>query len=84
MQFFIITTLKKDISQLDLAGIILGHIIFAIAITQLFDWQWLKDLMSEEDKQRMLKSYNWKDLLFDGAIIAVFLGIVFVVISFFL
>ena len=84
MQFFIITTIKKDISQLDLAGIILGHIIFAIAITQLFDWQWLKDLMSEEDKQRMLKSYNWKDLLFDGAIIAVLLGIVFVVISFFL
>ena len=32
---------------------------------------------SEEDKTRMLKSYTWKDLLVDGAIVTVVLGIIF-------
>ena len=38
----------------------------------------------EEDKTRMLKSYTWKDLLVDGAIITVVLGIIFLIISIFL
>ena len=84
MEFFIITSLTKDISKIDLIGILLGHIIFAIALTQLLDWTWLKNLMSEEDKTRMLKSYTWKDLLVDGAIITVVLGIIFLITSIFL
>ena len=84
MDYFIITSFAKDVSLIDLAGILLGHIIFAIALTQLLDWNWLKNLMSEEDKQRMLKSYTWKDLLADGAIITIVLGILFLVISIFL
>ena len=84
MDFFIITSLTKDISRIDLIGLLLGHIIFAVALTQLLDWNWLKNLMSEEDKIRMLKSYTWKDLLVDGAIIAVVLGIIFLIISIFL
>ena len=84
MDFFIITSFTKDISRLDLIGILLGHIIFAVALTQLLDWTWLKNLMSEEEKIRMLKSYTWKDLLFDGAIVAVVLGIIFLIISIFL
>ena len=63
MDFFIITSLTKDISRIDLIGILFGHLIFGVALTQLLDWTWLKNLMSEEDKIRMLKSYTWKDLL---------------------
>ena len=84
MDYFIITSLTRDISRLDLIGIIVGHIVFAIALTQLLDWKWLKNLMSEDDKIKMLKSYTWKDLLVDGAIVSVILGIVFVIISSFL
>ena len=84
MEYFIITSFTKDISRIDLIGILLGHIVFALALTQLLDWNWLKNLMSEEDKSRMLKSYVWKDLLVDGAIVAVVIGIVFLIISIFL
>ena len=84
MDFFIITSLTKDISSFDLFGILIGHLIFGVALTQLLDWAWLKNLMSEEDKKRMLKSYTWKDLLVDGAIVAVVLGIIFLIISIFL
>ncbi len=84
MDFFIITSFTKDISRIDLIGILLGHVIFAVALTQLLDWTWLKNLMSEEEKTRMLKSYTWKDLLVDGGIVAVVLGIIFLIISIFL
>ena len=84
MDFFIITSFTKDISKIDLIGILIGHLIFAVALTQLLDWTWLKNLMSEEDKKRMLKSYIWKDLLVDGGIVTVVLGIIFLTISIFL
>ena len=84
MDFFIITSFTKDISRIDLIGILIGHLIFGVALTKLLDWTWLKNLMSEEDKARMLKSYTWKDLLVDGAIVTVVLGIIFVITSFFL
>jgi len=84
VELFIITSFTKDISRIDLIGILLGHVIFAVALTQLLDWTWLKNLMSEEDKTRMLKSYTWKDLLVDGAIVTVVLGIIFLIISIFL
>ena len=84
MYFFIITSFTKDISRIDLIGILIGHVIFAVALTQLLDWKWLKNLMSEEDKTRMLKSYTWKDLLVDGAIVAVVIGIIFLIVSTFL
>ena len=83
MELFIITSLTKDISRIDLIGILIGHLIFGVALTQLLDWTWLKKLMSDEDKKRMLKSYIWKDLLVDGAIVAVVLGIIFLIISIF-
>tara|TARA_Y100000766_G_scaffold279788_1_gene288559 strand:- start:342 stop:596 length:255 start_codon:yes stop_codon:yes gene_type:complete len=84
VNYFIITSLAKDISRLDLIGILAGHIIFAIALTQLLNWNWLKNLMSEEDKIKMLNSYTWKDLLADGAIITIVIGIIFILISIFL
>ena len=84
MDFFIITSLSQDFSRIDLIGILIGHLIFGVALTQLIDWGWLKNLMSEEDKKRMLKSYTWKDLLVDGAIVTVVLGIIFLIISNFL
>ena len=84
MYLFLLTSFTKEISKLDLIGIILGHIIFAIALTVLLDWTWLKNLMSEEDKNRVLNSYTWKDLIVDSGIIAVFLGIIFLVSSIFL
>ena len=84
MDFFILTSITKDISRIDLIGILLGHLVFGVALTQLLDWKWLKNLMSDEDKKRMLKSYTWKDLLVDGAIVTVVLGIIFLIISIFL
>ena len=84
MDFFIITSFTKDISRIDLIGILIGHLIFGVALTKLLDWTWLKNLMREEDKIMMLKSYTWKDLLVDGAIVAVVLGIIFLIISIFL
>ena len=84
MQYFIITGFTREISPIDLIGILIGHLVFAIALTQLLDWKWLKNLMSEEDKIKMLNSYTWKDLLVDGSIIVVVLGIIFLIISIFL
>ena len=84
MYLFLLTSFTKEISKLDLIGIILGHIIFAIALTVLLDWTWLKNLMSEEDKNRVLNSYTWKDLIVDSGIIAIFLGIIFLISSVFL
>ena len=84
MEYFSITSFTREISLIDIIGILLGHFVFAIALTQLLDWSWLKNLMSEEDKIKMLNSYTWKDLLVDGAIIAVVIGIIFLIVSKFL
>ena len=84
MEYFIITSFSREISRIDLVGILVGHLIFAIALTKLLDWTWLKNLMNEEDKIKMLNNYTWKDLLVDGAIIAVVIGFIFLIISKFL
>ena len=84
MDIFLLVKLTKDISKIDLIGIIFGHIIFGIALTQLLDWSWLKNLMTKEDKEKMLKGYNWKDLLVDVSIISVVLGLLFLIISIFI
>ena len=84
MKIFLLIEFAKDITNIDLIGIIFGHIIFGIALTQLLDWSWLKNLMNEEDKEKMLKGYNWKDLIVDISIISVVLGILFLIISAFI
>ena len=84
MDYFIITSFSREISRIDLFGILIGHFVFAIALTQLLDWSWLKNLMSEEDKIKMLNSYTWKDLLVDLAIITVVIGVTFLIVSIFL
>ena len=84
MDIFLLTNFTKEISKVDVIGILLGHLVFGVALTQLLDWSWLKNLMSEEDTQRMLKSYNWKDLLVDISIISVVVGILFLIVSAFI
>ena len=84
MKIFLLIEFAEDITKIDLIGIIFGHIIFGIALTQLLDWSWLKNLMNEEDKEKMLKGYNWKDLIVDISIISVVLGILFLIISAFI
>jgi len=84
MHIFLLVEFAKDLSKIDLIGIVLGHIIFGIALTQILDWSWLKNLMNEEDKEKMLKGYNWKDLLVDISIISVVLGILFLIVSAFI
>ena len=84
MEYFSITSFTREISRIDLIGILVGHFVFAIALTQLLDWSWLKNLMSEEDKIKMLNSYTWKDLLVDLAIITVVIGVIFLIVSIFL
>ena len=69
MEFFSITSFTREISRIDLIGILVGHLVFAVALTQILDWTWLKNLMSEEDKLKMLNSYTWKDLLVDLSLI---------------
>ena len=81
MSIFLLTSFSKNISKIDLIGIILGHIIFGIALTQLLDWTWLNNLMSEKETQKMLAGYGWKDLLVDSAIIVIFSGIIFIITS---
>jgi len=44
VDFFIITNITKDISRIDLIGILIGHLIFGVALTQLLDWTWLRTL----------------------------------------
>ena len=84
MNIFLLIEFAREITKIDLIGIIFGHIIFGIALTQLLDWSWLKNLMNEEDKEKMLKGYNWKDLIVDISIISVVLGILFLIISAFI
>ena len=84
MDIFLFIEITKDISKIDVIGIIFGHIIFGIALTQLLDWSWLKNLMNEEDKEKLLKGYNWKDLIVDVSIISVVVGILFLIISAFI
>ena len=84
MKIFLLIEFAKDITRIDLIGIIFGHIFFGIALTQLLDWSWLKNLMNEEDKEKMLTGYNWKDLTVDISIISVVLGILFLIISAFI
>ncbi len=84
MEYFSITSFTREVSRIDLIGILVGHFVFALAMTKLLNWSWLKNLMSEEDKIKMLKSYTWKDLLVDGAIIAVVIGIIFLIVSLFI
>jgi len=60
MDFFIITSFSKDISRIDLIGILIGHLIFGVALTQLLDWTWLMNLMSEKIKQGCLKVTHGK------------------------
>ena len=84
MEYFCITGFTREISRIDLIGILVGHLVFAIALTKVLDWSWLNNLMNEEDKINMLNSYTWKDLLVDGAIITVVIGIIFLIISIFL
>ena len=84
MEYFSLISFTREISRIDLIGVLIGHFVFAIALTKLLDWSWLKNLMSEEDKIKMLKSYTWKDLLVDGAIIAVVIGIIFLILSIFI
>ena len=81
MEIFLIVQFAKDITKVDLIGIIFGHIIFGVALTQLLDWSWLENLMNKEDKEKMLQGYNWKDLLVDTSIVSVVLGVFFLIIS---
>ncbi len=84
MDYFLLISLAREISRTDLIGIIIGHIIFGFALTQLLDWSWLKNLMNDKDKEKMLQGYNWKDLLVDSAIVTVIIGFLFLIISLFL
>ncbi len=52
-------------------------------MTKILDWKWLENLISKENKIKML-SYTLKDLLVDGVIISVVMVAIFLVINIFL
>ena len=45
MTIFLLVNLPDNISKYDIAGILVGHLIFGIALTYLLDWKWLKEIM---------------------------------------
>ena len=51
MNFFLIISLSKEISKIDLIGLVTGHIIFGIALTQLIDWSWLTSMQNESNEK---------------------------------
>ena len=81
---FLIKNAINSLSKFNLVSIIIGHIIVGLALTLLLDWSWLKNLMSDEDKNKMLKTYTWRDLIVDGGIISIVVGLLFLITSFFI
>jgi len=45
MTIFLLVNLPDNISKYDLTGILVGHLIFGIALTYLVDWKWLTKIM---------------------------------------
>ena len=42
----------SSITKLDIFGLVIGHILFAIALIIFIDWNWLRNLLSDEERSR--------------------------------
>ena len=56
---------KDSLTTIDVAGVLIGHIIFAVATTLLIDWSWIplssKQLESGRSLKEIKKSWGWDE-----------------------
>tara|TARA_Y100001968_G_C19103896_1_gene593893 strand:+ start:529 stop:717 length:189 start_codon:yes stop_codon:yes gene_type:complete len=45
---------KESLTIIDVAGVIIGHLLFAIGATFLFDWSWIPLTQKEKERGRSL------------------------------
>ena len=54
---------QESITTIDVLGVLLGHILFGVSATLLFDWSWIPLSPLEKDSGRSLKeikkSWGW-------------------------
>tara|TARA_Y100001968_G_C19449136_1_gene767320 strand:- start:3201 stop:3389 length:189 start_codon:yes stop_codon:yes gene_type:complete len=54
---------KDSLTLIDVAGVLIGHLLFAIGATLLLDWNWIP--MSKKEKERgksladIKKDWGW-------------------------
>tara|TARA_B100000965_G_scaffold351886_1_gene326771 strand:+ start:241 stop:456 length:216 start_codon:yes stop_codon:yes gene_type:complete len=56
---------QESLTTIDVAGVLVGHILFGVAATLLVDWSWIPLSPQEKDKGRSLKdikkSWGWDE-----------------------
>ena len=54
---------QESLTKVDVIGVLLGHLVFAIAMTFLLDWSWIPLSSKEKLRGRSLaeikKSWGW-------------------------
>ena len=54
---------QESLTTIDVAGVLVGHILFGIASTLLFDWSWIPLSPQQKNSGRSLKeikrSWGW-------------------------
>tara|TARA_Y100001968_G_scaffold324496_1_gene363929 strand:- start:13746 stop:13931 length:186 start_codon:yes stop_codon:yes gene_type:complete len=54
---------KESLTRIDVIGVLVGHIIFAVAITFLLDWSWIPLTKNEKANGKSLaeikKRWGW-------------------------
>ena len=54
---------KESLTYIDIAGVLIGHILVGIAATLFIDWKWIPMSKNEKSRGRSLeeikKSWGW-------------------------
>tara|TARA_B100000700_G_scaffold292905_1_gene353356 strand:- start:699 stop:953 length:255 start_codon:yes stop_codon:yes gene_type:complete len=54
---------KESLTAIDVVGVLVGHLLFGIAATLLFDWDWIPLSQQQKNSARSLKdikkSWGW-------------------------
>ncbi len=54
---------QESLTTIDVAGVLLGHVLFGVASTLLFDWSWIPLSTQQRESGRSLKdikrSWGW-------------------------
>ena len=56
---------QESLTFIDVAGVLVGHILFGVAATLVFDWSWIPLSPQQKESGRSLKeikkSWGWDD-----------------------
>ena len=56
---------QESLTTVDVAGVLVGHILFGVAATLLFDWSWIPLSPQQRESGRSLKeikrSWGWDE-----------------------